>query len=137
MLIVTSCSLEYLDIGLGMTMDGIAFIQAKIQESLSNIAGDMTKQMTTLSEYDAGDIKGLLDDVDPVPVRNFVEEAKPKIGEFIDEMQKMAKKYMEVGKEKAIEAKDEIESEVCVYFLCSVFLPHSIPVKDTLTAINA
>ena len=114
MFILTSCSLEYMDIGLGMMMDGVAFIQAKLMESLSNIAGDMSKQITTLSEYDTSDIKGLLDDVDPVPVRNFVEEAKPKIGEFIDEMQKMAKKYLDVGAEKAMEAKDEIESEVCV-----------------------
>ncbi len=108
-----------MDIGLGMTMDGIAFIQAKMMESLANIAGDMTKQITTLSEYDTSDIKGLLDDVDPVPVSNFVEEAKPKIGEFIDEMQRLAKKYLEVGIDKAKEAKDEIESEVCArgYFV--------------------
>ena len=100
-------------------MDGIAFIQAKMMESLANIAGDMTKQITTLSEYDTSDIKGLLDDVDPVPVSNFVEEAKPKIGEFIDEMQRLAKKYLEVGIDKAKEAKDEIESEVCArgYFV--------------------
>ena len=108
-----------MDIGLGMTMDGIAFIQAKMMESLANIAGDMTKQITTLSEYDTSDIKGLLDDVDPVPVSNFVEEAKPKIGEFVDEMQRLAKKYLEVGIDKAKEAKDEIESEVCArgYFV--------------------
>ena len=112
-----------MDIGLGMTMDGIAFIQAKMMESLSNIAGDMTKQITTLSEYDTSDVKGLLDGVDPVPVRNFVEEAKPKIGEFIDEMQRMAKKYLEIGIEKAEEAKKEIESEVCIL---------SLPLADIL-----
>lgn len=103
-----------MDIGLGMTMDGIAFVQEKLMESLSNIAGDMTKQMTTRSEYDTSGIKGFLDNVDPVPVRNFVEEAKPKVGEFIDEMQKIAKKYIKIGIEKAKEAKEEIESEVCI-----------------------
>ena len=102
---------EYVDIGLGMMMDGVAFIQAKLMESLSNIAGDMSKQIMTLSEYDTNDIKGLLDDVDPVAVRNFVEEAKPKIGKLIDDMQRMAKKYLETGIEKAEEAKTEIESE--------------------------
>lgn len=107
-----------MDIALGMTMDGIAFIQAKLMESMANIAGDMTKQITTLSEYDTSDIKGFLDDVDPVPVRNFVEEAKPKIGEFIDEMQKMAKKYLEIGIEKGKEAKKEIESEVGLRTRC-------------------
>ena len=83
-------------------------------ESLSNIAGDMTKQITTLSEYDTSNVKGLLDDVDPVPVRNFVEEAKPKVGEFIDDMQTLANKYFEIGVEKAQEARDEIEKEVCI-----------------------
>ena len=96
-----------------MTMDAIAFIQAKLMESIGSIASDMTKQITTLSEYDTSDVKGLLDDVDPVPVREFVEEAKPKIADYIDEMQELAKKYIDIGIEKAKQAKDEIENEVC------------------------
>ena len=102
----------YMDVGLSMTMDAIAAIQAKLMESMGSIASDMTKQITTLSEYDTSDIKGLLDDVDPVPVREFVEEAKPKIADYIDEMQQLAKKYIDIGIEKAKEAKDEIENEV-------------------------
>ena len=85
----------YVDVGLTMTMDAIAFIQAKLMESIGSIASDMTKQITTLSEYDTSDVKGLLDDVDPVPVREFVEEAKPKIADYIDEMQRLAKKYID------------------------------------------
>ena len=103
----------YVDVGLTMTMDAIAFIQAKLMESIGSIASDMTKQITTLSEYDTSDVKGLLDDVDPVPVREFVEEAKPKIADYIDEMQELAKKYIDIGIEKAKQAKDEIENEVC------------------------
>ena len=103
----------YVDVGLSMTMDAIAFIQAKLMESIGSIASDMTKQITTLSEYDTSDVKGLLDDVDPVPVREFVEEAKPKIADYIDEMQELAKKYIDIGIEKAKQAKDEIENEVC------------------------
>ena len=109
-----------MDIGLGMTIGAVAYIQGKLMESMSDIAGDMTKQITTLSEYDSN-VKGLLDDIDPVPVKNFVEEAKPKIGEFIDEMQRMAKKYMKIGIEKAEAAKKEIESEVCISGGCFIY----------------
>ena len=107
----------YVDVGLTMTMDAIAFIQAKLMESIGSIASDMTKQITTLSEYDTSDVKGLLDDVDPVPVREFVEEAKPKIADYIDEMQELAKKYIDIGIEKAKQAKDEIENEVCQIYI--------------------
>ena len=102
----------YLDDGLAMTMKGISYIQAKLMESMGSIASDMTQQITTFNEYDASDIKGLLDDVDPVSVREFVQEARPKISGYIEEMERLGMKYFKLGLEKAIEAKDEIEKEV-------------------------
>ena len=97
-----------------MTIDRLVYIQNILVESMWNIAGNMTELIKTLSEYDT-------DDVDHVPVKNFVEEAESKIGEaesmvrgFIDDMQTLASKYLEIGVKKAEKAKEEIGNEVCV-----------------------
>ena len=83
-----------------------------ILTEITGLADDVGGGFGSMTNYDTGDISGLLDNVDKEKVRKLVEKIKPLIPEYIEKFRKIAMDVFEQGKREFNKVKAEVEKEV-------------------------
>ena len=106
--------LGWLNRGKEYGMKAMDIFKETILSEFKGIADDLGGELSSITNYDTSDIKGLLDNIDKDKIKKLVEKARPLISEYYDKAQKMAMDIFEQGKEEFDKIREEVESEVRV-----------------------
>ena len=83
-----------------------------VLSEFEGLAGDLGGELSSITNYDTSDIKGLLVNVDKDKIKKLVEKIRPLIPEYYEKVQKMATDVFEQGKEEFDKIREEVEKEV-------------------------
>ena len=95
-----------------MALKLLQMFKETILTEITGLAADVGGGFGSLTNYDTGDIKGLLDNVDSEKVRKLVEKVRPLIPEYIEKVRKIAMDTFEQGKKEFDKIRAEVEGEV-------------------------
>ena len=83
-----------------------------ILSEFKGLASDVGGELSSITNYDTSDIKGLLDNVDKDKIKKLVEKVRPLIPEYYEKAKKMATDIFNQGKREFDKIKEEVENEV-------------------------
>lgn len=83
-----------------------------ILSEFKSVASDLGGELSSITNYDTSDIKGLLDNVDKDKIKKLVEKVRPLIPEYYDKAKNMAMDIFDQGKKEFDKIRDEVENEV-------------------------
>lgn len=85
-----------------------------ILSEFKGVVSDLGGEVSSITNYDTSDVKGLLDNVDKDKVKKLVEKARPLISEYYRKAEKMATDIFKQGKDEFDKIREEVEKEVSV-----------------------
>ena len=95
-------------------MKALDVFKETILSEFKGLADDLGGELSSITNFDTSDIKGLLDNVDKDKIKKLVEKTRPLLAEYYDKAQKMAMDIFEQGKEEFDKIREEVEKEVRV-----------------------
>lgn len=93
-------------------MKALDVFKDTILSEFEGLASDLGGELSSITNYDTSDIKGLLDNVDKDKIKKLVEKVRPLIPEYYEKAKDMATDIFQQGKKEFDKIREEVENEV-------------------------
>lgn len=104
--------LDWFNRGKDYGMKALDVFKESVLSEFTGLASDLGGELSAIGNYDTGDVKGLLDNVDKDKIKELVERVKPLIPEYYEKAKKVAMDVFDEGKTQFEKIKEEVEKEV-------------------------